>query len=116
MDSQPVTLSPGGGVTDVSNGDSSGGAQPSNLSSDGSSFSVAYVGTSATAATSTATGGYDPSTGGTGGYGYDPGTSGYGQDPGAGGYGYDPGTSGYGYDPGTVGGIDPAAAAAVLSQ
>ena len=69
---QPVTLSPGGGVTDVTN-DSSGGAQPSSLSSDGSSFSVSYVGTSAAAATSTATGGYDPSAGGTGGYGYDPG-------------------------------------------
>ena len=43
--SQPVTLSPGGGVTDVSAGDSSsGGAQPTDLSSDGSSFSVSYVG------------------------------------------------------------------------
>lgn len=116
---QPVTLSPGGGVTDVAaSGSSSGGAQPTDLSSDGSSFSVSYVGTSSA---TTSTGGYDPSASG---YGYDPGSGGYGYDPGSGGYGYDPGSGGYGYDPGSGGygdgsgsvGIDPAAAAALLSQ
>ena len=124
---QPVTLSPGGGVTDVAASDnSSGGAQPTDLSSDGSSFSVSYVGASSA---STSTGGYDPSASG---YGYDPGSGGYGSGGyGSGGYGYDPGTSGYGYGGGSGGygdgsggygdgsgsaGIDPAAAAALLSQ
>ena len=116
---QPVTLSPGGGVTDVAaSGSSSGGAQPTDLSSDGSSFSVSYVGTSSA---TTSTGGYDPSAGG---YGYDPGVGagGYGYGGGSGGYGYDPGSGGYGdgsgsggYGSGSVG-IDPAAAAALLSQ
>ena len=82
---QPVTLSPGGGVTDVAaSGSSSGGAQPTDLSSDGSSFSVSYVGASSA---TTSTGGYDPS------------ASGYGYGGGSGGYGYDPGSGGYGYDP-----------------
>ena len=70
---QPVTLSPGGGVTDVAASDSSsGGAQPTDLSSDGSSFSVSYV---SPASASTSTAGSDPSASG---YGYDPGAGGYG--------------------------------------
>ncbi len=113
---QPVTLSPGGGVTDVVGGSESGGAQPSELSADGSSFSVSYVGSSAATATSGNGNGYDPSGGGDGGYGYDPGAGGYGYDPGAGGYGYDPGAGGYGYVPGGAIAVDPAAAAALLSQ
>jgi hypothetical protein len=140
--SQPITLSPGGGVTDVSASDSSsGGAQPTDLSSDGSSFSVSYIGASSTG---TSTGGYDPSASG---YGYDPGSGGYGSGgygsgsgsgsggdgsggdgsggDGSGGYGYDPGSGGYGYGSGGYGdgsggygsvGIDPAAAAALLAQ
>lgn len=121
---QPVTLGEGAGgygsSTFVSGG-SSGGAQASGLSSDGSAFSVSY---------GSAAGGSPVSSGGDGGYGsagsdsgagaggYDPGTSGYdpgagGDDPGTSGYnagtsGYNPGTSGYnpgagGYDPGTSG-------------
>jgi len=116
---EPVTLSPGGGVTEVAGGDASGGAQPSNLSSDGSSFSVSYAGSSTSTATGSSGYGYDPgSASGSGGYGYDPG-SGYGYDPGSGssGYGYDPGStsSGDGYAPGAGGyGYDPGAAGYTL--
>ncbi len=106
---QPVTLSPGGGVTEVVGGGASGGAQPSGLSSDGSSFSVSYVG-GGSATTAAATGG-DGS-----GYPYDPSGGGDGYDPGTSGYGYDPGPGGYGYVPGGAIVVDPAAAAALLSQ
>lgn len=87
---EPVALSPSAGMTQVATDGGSGGAQPSQVSSDGSSFSVSYVGS-------------DPSAGGNG------------YDPSAGGYGYDPGAGGYGWSPGGVG-IDPAAASALLSQ
>ncbi len=71
---------------------SSGTAQTSNLSSDGSSFSVAWQsGDSSSTATQTSSG----SGGGYGGGGY--GGDGYGY--GSGGYGY----PGYGYDPGSYG-------------
>ena len=108
---QPVTLSPGGDVTDVAVGSDSGGAQPSDLSSDGSSFSVSHSGSS-------------PSTSASGsGYGYDPSGSGYGiggdgNDPGAGGYGYDPGAGAGGYTdiPGGAIVIVPGGAAALQSQ
>jgi hypothetical protein len=121
---QPVTLSPGGGVTEVVGGGESGGAQPSDLSTGGASFSVSYVGSSSVTATSgngygSGSGyGQDPS----GGYGYDPGAGGYGYDPGASGYGSGGygsggyGSGGYGVVPGGVIVIVPAAAAALLSQ
>jgi Peptidase A4 family len=80
----------------------SGGATPSSLSSDGSSFSVAFSASGATdvsGSTGSGSGSGDP----TGGYGdgYGDG-SGYGYGDGSG-YGYDPG-SGYGIDPGAWGG------------
>jgi hypothetical protein len=87
---------------------SSGGATASGLSSDGSSFSIAYTANSA-AATSGAgagTGSGSASSGsgsGPGGYGYGYGGGGYG---GAGGYGYSggyPGAGGYGYGGGYPG-------------
>jgi hypothetical protein len=83
---QPVVLG-SGGVSDVSFAadQSSAGAAPSSLSSDGSSFSVAYQQSAASGASG--------STGGSGDYGYGDGGYGYGGYPGAdGGYGY-----GYGY-------------------
>jgi hypothetical protein len=95
---QPVVLG-SGGTSDVSFAadQSSAGAAPSSLSSDGSSFSVAYQQTGASASGS-GTGG---SAGGSGDYGYGNGGYGYGGYPGAdGGYGYggDPGAGGgYGY-------------------
>jgi peptidase A4-like protein len=91
---------------------STAAALPSELGSDGTSFSVAWSGEDAQA--------QQPQPQQDGGYGYDPGAgSGYGTDPGSGygtdpgsGYGYDPGAgngygdgSGYGYDPGY--GVDP---------
>lgn len=87
---QPVVLG-SGGASDVSlaAGQSSAGAAPSSLSSDGSSFSVAYQ-QSAASASGSGTGG---SADGSGDYGYGDGGYGYGGYPGAdGGYGY-----GYGY-------------------
>lgn len=94
-----VTLSPGAsqsgfGDAQFTSQDSSGsaGATPSSLSSDGSSFSVAWsadAGSGATSGSSGATG--DPAAGYGGGYGGDPG--GYGGYPG---YGYSDG-DGYGY-------------------
>jgi hypothetical protein len=87
---QPVVLG-SGGASDVSfdAGQSSAGAAPSSLSSDGSSFSVAYQ-QSAGSASASGTGG---SAGGSSDYGYGDGGYGYGGYPGAdGGYGY-----GYGY-------------------
>ena len=87
---QPVVLG-SGGASDVSlaAGQSSAGAAPSSLSSDGSSFSVAYQ-QSAASASGSGTGG---SAGGSGDYRYGDGGYGYGGYPGAdGGYGY-----GYGY-------------------
>ena len=100
---QPVVLG-SGGASDVSfaAGQSSAGAAPSSLSSDGSSFSVAYQ-QSAASASGSGTGG---STGGSGDNGYGNGGYGYGGYPGAdGGYGYGgyPGAGG-GYDYGYPGG------------
>jgi hypothetical protein len=104
---QPVVLG-SGGASDVSfaAGQSSAGAAPSSLSSDGSSFSVAYQ-PSAASTSGSGTGG---STGGSGGYGYGNGGYGYGGYPGAdGGYGYGgyPGAGGgygqYGYGDGGYG-------------
>jgi hypothetical protein len=113
-----VSLTPGAGSSgfggvDLSTGQSSGSATPSALSSDGSSFSVAYSASDTDTATGTGTGtqgdgsgygyggdpGYGYSGGGDGGYGYGsvPGY-GYGGDPG---YGYDGGgDSSGGYYPG----------------
>jgi hypothetical protein len=98
-----VTLSPGassmgfdGARFDPTGG--SGGATPSALSSDGSSFSVSYAG----AGSSSVSGGSGYGSGGygSGGYGYGDGSGGYGSGGygsggyGSGGYGY--GGSGYG--------------------
>jgi Peptidase A4 family len=98
---QAVTLG-SSGLSDVSlgSGSASGNASPSSLSSDGSSFSVAYqAASSATSGASAGSGGYGYGSGGygSGGYGY-----GYGGDPGSGGgYGYPGAGGGYGYgDPG----------------
>ncbi len=95
---QAVTLG-SSGASDISlgSGAQSGNASPSSLSSDGSSFSVAYQGASATSGTTGGQGGY-----GSGGYGY-------GGDPGAGGgYGYGGYPGGgygqYGYGGGGYGG------------
>jgi hypothetical protein len=94
---QPVALTPAAGDSGFAatgDGQGTGGAEPSGLSGDGSSFSVGYVaGSDLSAAASPAlvdpSGGYDPA-GGYGGWGgYDP-SSGY--DPSAG-YG---GSGGYG--------------------
>jgi peptidase A4-like protein len=88
--SQPVELG-SSGISDVSYGPGSGasGANPSSLSSDGSSFSVAYQSQTGSAA-------------GAGDDGYGDGGYGYGGYPGAdGGYGqYGYGGAGYGYGPG----------------
>ena len=116
---QPVSLSPaagdsGNGLVSNQSGGGGGGAQPSSLSSDGSSFSVSYVSPdSASAGGSGATdpsvGGVDPSAGGSDPYGSGGATGGY--DPyGSGGAtgGYDPSGGGGqtgGYDP--YGGGDP---------
>jgi Peptidase A4 family len=94
---QPVQLG-GSGVSDVSygGGQSSAGATPTSLSSDGSSFSVAYQATSAASGAADGSGDY-----GSGGYGYGgypggDGSYGYGGYPGGyGQYGY--GGGGYGY-------------------
>jgi hypothetical protein len=75
---------------------SSAGAQPSALSSDGSSFSVAYSG-SQSSSVGSSTGSTAGSTGSAGGSGYGDGSSGYGY--GSGGYGsggYGSGGDGYG--------------------
>lgn len=88
----------GFGDSQFTSQDSTGGATPSNLSSDGSSFSVAWSANSGASAadTSGSAGGY-PSSGYGGGYGYGGGGYGY---PG-GGYGYSGG--GYGYPGGGYG-------------
>ena len=101
-------------------GGSSAGAQPSSLSTDGSSFSVAWQASSATSVGSqgagnpdgqnpgTQGGGYGNGPGGDGGYGYSGGGYGYGYGGGGygyggdGGYGYS-GGGGYGYGPGGYG-------------
>jgi Peptidase A4 family len=96
---QPVELG-SGRVSDVSYGSdqSAAGASPSSLSSDGSSFSVAYQ---ASSGTSGAAGGSGDDGYGDGGYGYGgypggDGSYGYGGYPGSyGQYGY--GGDGYGY-------------------
>jgi Peptidase A4 family len=108
-----VSLTPGAGSSGfegvgLDSGQSSGSATPSSLSSDGSSFSVAY--SAAGAGTSTSTSGqgdgdgYGGASGGDGyGYGGGPGSGyGYGGDPG---YGYGGGGDpGYGYGGGAYGG------------
>jgi peptidase A4-like protein len=95
-----VTLSPGassmgfdGASFDPTGG--SGGATPSALSSDGSSFSVSYSGDGSASASGGSGYGYGSS--GSGGYGYGDGGYGYG----SGGYGY--GDGGYGYGSGGYG-------------
>jgi hypothetical protein len=94
---QPVALSAGagGGSPDFVTGQSSGSAQASGLSTDGSSFSVGYVAaadqTSGSSTGGNPTGGYDP----TAGYGL----SGYGPTGGGSAYGYGSG-DGYGYGAG----------------
>jgi hypothetical protein len=106
-----VSLTPGAGSSgfegvDLASGQSSGSATPSSLSSDGSSFSVAY----SASATGTGTGGQGY--GGGDGYGYGGGNPGYGGgygdgNPGygdSGGYGY--GGAGYGYSYGSGGWSD----------
>jgi hypothetical protein len=110
-----VTLSPGAGSmgfqgTSYTSTGGSGGATPSALSSDGSSFSVAYAaeGNSAQSGSGSGyggSGGYGSSGGsgyggaGSGGYGYGGGAGGYGD--GSGGYG--DGSGGYGYGSGGYG-------------
>jgi hypothetical protein len=100
---------PGGGLESSGSQTSSAGATPSALSTDGSSFSVAYSADAADTSTATSTGS-DGSTGygdsGSGGYG-DAGTGGYG-DAGGAGYGYGGGEgygggAGYGYGGGGYG-------------
>jgi hypothetical protein len=108
-----VQLSPGAsdqgfGAQFTSYGSSnSAGATPSSLSSDGSSFSIAYSADASSGSSSGSSGsagsagsaGYGDPTGGSGGYG-DP-TGGYGGDGGYGGYGgYGDPTGGYGGDGG----------------
>lgn len=94
--SQAVALGSDGSY-DVSLGSdgSSAGATPSSLSSDGSSFSVAWQQDGATA-----TSGASGASGSSGDNGYGDGGYGYGGDPGDGGYGYGDG-GGYGYGGGT---------------
>ena len=88
---QQVQLSSAGARL-VSTG-STAGAQPSSLSSDGSSFSVSYTPTSSTSVATQSPSGYGQGYGYIPGYGYVPGYS-YVPDPGGGGYG---GYGGYGY-------------------
>lgn len=102
-----VTLSPGAsqqgfGPQFASYGSGSGGATPSSLSSDGSSFSVGYSSDGSSVSTSgsagaTGSGGYSDPTGGygdsSGGYGDPSGGYGYGY---GGGYGGDSGYGSYG--------------------
>lgn len=90
-----VSLTPGAGSSGLDgmglqSGESAGSATPSSLSSDGSSFSVAYVsaGASSSSGSVAGDGGYPGGGYGNGGDGYD----GYGA---GGGYGY--GGAGYGY-------------------
>jgi Peptidase A4 family len=92
----PGTDSSGFGAQFVSSQESgSAGATPSGLSSDGSSFSVAW---SANGGSSQETSGSAGSSGGSGdGYGYPGGADGYG---GGAGYGYSSGGDGYGYSSG----------------
>jgi hypothetical protein len=107
----PGASSSGFGGVDLSSGQSSGSATPSTVSSDGSSFSVAYSASGTDTATGTGTqgNGYGYGYGGDPGYGYGGGGyGGYGSggDPG---YGYDGGGygsggyyPGYAYDPGSI--------------
>ncbi len=107
---QPIALG-SGGTYDIGYGSSqnTAGASPSSLSSDGSSFSVAWQQNGAGSSSSPTSG----STGGSGGYGgsgygyggYPGGDGGYGYGTGgAGGYGYGGGYGGYGYGQGGYGG------------
>jgi Peptidase A4 family len=92
----------GSGVSDVSLGtaDSSAGATPSSLSSDGSSFSVAYQ-QSASSQTTGASGGAGDGGYGDGGYGYGGYPGGDGAGDGSG--GYSGGYGDYGYGDGSYG-------------
>ncbi len=105
---QPIALG-AGGATEVSygSGQNSAGATPSSLSSDGSSFSVAWQQSGAGSSSSQTSG----SSGGDGNGGYGDGGYGYGGYPGGyggyGGYGYGAGgygDGGYGYGQGGYGG------------
>jgi hypothetical protein len=98
-----VSLTPGDGSSgyqgvDLSTDGGSGSATPSSLSSDGSSFSVAYSASATGASTSTGGQGY----GGGDGYGYG-GGDGYGYGYGGGSPGYGGGGGGDGYDGGGYG-------------
>jgi Peptidase A4 family len=109
-----VSLTPGAGSSgfqgvDLTTGGDSGSATPSSLSSDGSSFSVAYSASGTGTGTTTGTGGQGDAYG----YGYGGGSAGgdgYGYGGGsAGGYGYGGGSGGgsgggYGYGGGSGGG------------
>ena len=102
---QPIALGPGG-ADEVSygSGQNAAGATPSSLSSDGSSFSVAWQQSGAGSSSSQTSG----SSGGNGNGGYGDGGYGYGGDPGGyGGYGDGAGGyggGGYGYGQGGYGG------------
>ncbi len=108
---QPIALG-SGGADEVSygSGQNAAGATPSSLSSDGSSFSVAWQQNGAGSSSSQTSG----SSGGNGNGGYGDGGYGYGGDPGGdggyGGYGYGAGgyggygDGGYGYGQGGYGG------------
>ena len=92
----------GFGATQFTSQDSTAGATPSSLSSDGSSFSVAWSASGGSSGDTSGSGGY--SSGGypsssTGGYGY--GSGGYGYPGGGDGYSY--GSGGYGYAGGGYG-------------
>ncbi|MGI8712511.1 MAG: G1 family glutamic endopeptidase [Solirubrobacteraceae bacterium] len=105
-----VSLSPGANSSgfegaSLTSGESSGAAQPSSLSSDGSSFSVAYSNQGSNTVSSSGAGqGYGQAYGGNGGgsYGYGGGSYGYGYGGGSYGYGYSGGygDGGYGYGSG----------------
>jgi Peptidase A4 family len=91
-----------GGASDVSYSpdQSSADASPSSLSSDGSSFSVAYQAASGTSGSAGGSGDYGYGDGGYGYGGYPGGDGSYGNGGYPGGYGQD-GYGGYGYDYGT---------------
>ena len=96
---QPVALG-SGGVSDVSYGSdqSAAGASPSSLSSDGSSFSVAYQASSGASGAAGGSGDYGYGDGGYGYGGYPGGDGSYGNGGYPGGYGqYGYGGDGYGY-------------------
>jgi hypothetical protein len=105
-DAQPMELQPASGFVSTGGGATSqAGAQPSSLSSNGSSFSVQWVndggsGDSGQAPSQSSAGGYPGGNSGYGDGGYPGGYGGYG----GGGYGYGGGGYGYGYGYGGYGG------------